>query len=59
VGALIGKIRYRDGRESRISLIGSDRRLNIDPRESGRLFLGINDDYLRDNGGAFIVRVRW
>ena len=59
VGALIGKIRYRDGRESRITLIGSDRSLTIDPRESGRLFLGVNDDYLRDNRGAFNVRVRW
>jgi len=59
VGALIAKIRYRDGRESRITLIGSDRTLNIDPRESGRLFLGVNDDYLRDNRGAFNVRVRW
>jgi len=59
VGALIGKIRYRDGRESRITLIGSDRSLTIDPRESGRLYLGVNDDYLRDNRGAFNVRVRW
>ena len=59
VGALIGKIRYRDGRESRITLIGSDRFLNIDPREAGRLLLGVNDDYLRDNRGAFNVRVRW
>jgi hypothetical protein len=24
---------------------------------SGRLFLGVNDDYLRDNSGSFRVRV--
>jgi hypothetical protein len=26
-------------------------------RSSGRLFLGINDDYLQDNSGAFLVVV--
>jgi hypothetical protein len=27
--------------------------------DSGRLYLGINDDILRDNSGAFRVRVRY
>jgi hypothetical protein len=28
-------------------------------RSAGRLYLGINDDYLRDNTGEFRVTVYW
>lgn len=59
VGALIGKIRYRDGRDSNAVLIGSHGTPATDPGEYGRLFLGINDDYFRDNKGQYTVRIRW
>jgi len=49
--ALIGRIGDSDA-----FFIGDDRGA-IRVRESGRLFLGINDDYLRDNSGAFRVTV--
>jgi hypothetical protein len=59
VGALIGKIRYRDGRDSNYVFIGSRGAPTSEPNEYGRLFLGINDDYLRDNNGSYRVTVRW
>ena len=49
--ALIGRIGDSDP-----FFIGDDRG-PIRVRESGRLFLGVNDDYLRDNSGAFRVTV--
>ncbi len=59
VGALIGKIRYRDGRDSNLVLIGQRGTPATEAGEYGRLFLGINDDYFRDNKGQYTVRVRW
>jgi hypothetical protein len=59
VGALIGKIRFRSGRDSNIVFIGSRGGLESEPNEYGRLSLGINDDYFQDNKGAFTVRIRW
>lgn len=59
VGALIGKIRYRDGRDSNAVYIGSRGTPATEAGEYGRLFLGINDDYLRDNRGQFTVTIRW
>lgn len=50
--ALIGKI----GENGDPFFIGNDRG-PIRVRGRGTLFLGINDDYLRDNGGAFRVIV--
>lgn len=50
--ALIGKI----GESGDPFFIGSDRG-PIRVRGRGTLFLGINDDYLQDNGGAFRVIV--
>lgn len=58
-GALIGKIRYRDGRDSNFVFIGARGTPASEPNEYGRLFLGINDDYFRDNRGSFKVRIRW
>jgi hypothetical protein len=58
-GALIGKIRYRDGRDSNFVFIGSRGEPASEPNEYGRLFLGINDDYFRDNTGSYRVTVRW
>ncbi|HMV48422.1 MAG TPA: hypothetical protein PLD20_19645 [Blastocatellia bacterium] len=59
VGALIGKIRYRDGRDSNSIFIGSRSTPGTEPGEYGRLFLGINDDYFRDNRGQYTVTIRW
>lgn len=50
-GALIGRIGNGDP-----FLVGDDRG-PIRVRDSGRLFLGINDDYLQDNSGEFRVIV--
>jgi len=58
-GALIGKIRYRDGRDSNFVYIGSRGAPTSEPNEYGRLFLGINDDYFRDNTGSYRVTIRW
>jgi hypothetical protein len=58
-GALIGKIRYRDGRNSNFVFIGSRGAPTSEPDEYGRLFLGINDDYFRDNTGSYKVTIRW
>ncbi len=52
LGALIGKI----GEESEdYFLIGSKNRIKI--LKGGRLFLGINENLLSDNAGAFIVKI--
>jgi hypothetical protein len=58
-GALIGKIRYRDGRDSNFVFIGSRGEPTTEPNEYGRLFLGVNDDYFRDNTGSYRVTIRW
>ncbi len=58
-GALIAKIRYRNGRDSNIVLVGSSNTLTAEPGEYGRLWLGINDDNFRDNSGYFAVKIRW
>jgi hypothetical protein len=58
-GALIGKIRYRDGRNSNFVFIGSRGEPTTEPNEYGRLFLGVNDDYFRDNTGSYRVTIRW
>ncbi len=59
VGALLTRIRYRDGRESNILVVGRSNTATTEQGEYGRLLLGINDDYFRDNSGSFTVRVRW
>lgn len=59
VGALLTKIRYRNGGDSNILVVGRQGGGTVDQGEYGRLMLGINDDYLRDNSGSFTVRVRW
>lgn len=59
VGALLTRIRYRDGRESNILVVGRSNTATTEQGEYGRLFLGINDDFFRDNNGSFTVRVRW
>lgn len=59
VGALIGKIRYRNGQDSNLVLIGERSTPATEPNESGRLFLGINDDYFRDNRGSYRVTIRY
>jgi len=50
--ALIGKV----GANSDFFFVGDDRG-PIRMRSSGRLFLGVNDDYLQDNSGYFRVIV--
>jgi hypothetical protein len=59
VGALIGKIRYRDGRDSNYVFVGVRGAPASEPNEYGRLFLGVNDDYFRDNAGSYRVTIRW
>ncbi|MFM8396152.1 MAG: hypothetical protein ACKOB4_19700, partial [Acidobacteriota bacterium] len=58
-GALIARIRYRDGRYSNVIGIGARSTPATEEGEYGRLFLGVNDDYFDDNRGSFTVRVRW
>lgn len=58
-GALIARIRYRDGRYSNLVGIGASGTPSTEENEYGRLFLGINDDYFADNRGSFTVRIRW
>jgi len=50
--ALIGRV----GESNDVFFIGDDEGA-IRMRSSGRLYLGINDDFLRDNSGAFRVTV--
>ncbi len=59
VGALIAKIRYPNGRDSNYVFIGSRSTPTTEANESGRLFLGINDDFFRDNNGSYRVTIRW
>ncbi|MFN0110269.1 MAG: hypothetical protein ACKVZH_15545 [Blastocatellia bacterium] len=59
VGALIGKVRYRDGKDSAFVVIGAQGGATTDPGEYGRLWLGVNDDFLKDNKGSFKVLIRW
>src|SRR5262249_40881405 len=58
-GALIGKIRYRDGRDSNIVFLGWGGEPCTKPNEFGRLSRGINDDFYRDNSGSYRVVIRW
>jgi hypothetical protein len=51
-GALIGRI----GNSNDVFFIGNDRG-PFRVRNSGHLYLGVNDDQLQDNSGAFQVRV--
>ena len=57
VGAVIAKVRYRDGSESSPVFIGTSNQVNTD--EYGRLFIGVNDDNFSDNRGSYQVTVRW
>jgi hypothetical protein len=59
VGALIARIRYRQGGDSNIVPIGASNRLTVEQGEYGRLWLGINDDYTGDNSGSFSVKIRY
>jgi len=52
-GALIGRI---GASASDVFFIGSDRG-SFRVRNGGRLYLGVNDDYLGDNSGSFQVRI--
>jgi len=58
-GALIAKIRYRQGGDSNVLLVSTQNTLTVEQGEYGRLLLGINDDDFNDNSGAFTVRIRW
>lgn len=51
-GALIGRV----GEHDEPFFIGDDKGA-IRVRSSGRLYLGVNDDYIRDNTGSFRVTV--
>jgi hypothetical protein len=47
------------GRYSKFVFRGSPAEPTTEPNEYGRLFLGINDDYFRDNNGSYKVTIRW
>ena len=59
LGAVIAKIRFTNGRESNLLLIGSRSQISTRSNESGRLFIGVNDDYFNDNSGTYRVTIRW
>ena len=59
VGAVIMKIRYKDGRGSNILFVGKNSVGTTEQDEYGRLMIGINDDYFMDNRGSFTVTIRW
>ena len=59
VGAVIAKVRYRDGHESSPFLIGASNQVRIGQDEYGRLFIGINDDNFGDNKGSYRVTISW
>ena len=59
VGAVIAKVRYRDGSESSLFFIGAGNQLSTGRNEYGRLFIGINDDNFGDNRGSYRVTIRW
>lgn len=58
-GALIARIRYRDGRFSNTIGLGAQSTPATEDDEYGRLFLGVNDDNFADNRGSYTVRIRW
>lgn len=58
-GALIAKIRYKNGRDSQIVFIGARGGASTEANEFGRLLLGINDEYFNDNKGYYTVLIRW
>ena len=57
--ALIAKIKYPNGGESKPLRIGERNTLIIQEGEQGRLFFGIDDKNVKDNSGYFSVRVKW
>jgi hypothetical protein len=59
VGAVIARIRYRDGRDSNSIFIGSRNQASTEQDEYGRLLIGVNDDNYRDNTGSYQVTIRW
>lgn len=59
MGALIAKLRYPNGKESKKIAVGVRNTFQVGENESGRLFLGINDFTMSDNQGSFSVTVRW
>ncbi len=59
VGALIAKIRNRNGTDSAPLYVGARSIKRVGSSEYGRLFLGINDNKTSDNTGSYRVTIRW
>jgi len=57
-GALIGKIILDDGTETQPFFIGKSKRDYV-VSQSGRLYVGLNDDNFGDNSGSFTVIIRY
>lgn len=57
--ALLAKIRYPQGGESKIVRVGERNTLIIQEGEQGRLLFGIDDRNVKDNSGHFSVRIKW
>lgn len=58
-GAVIARTRYGNGTVSSPRFVGSRNATRIRSDDYGRLFLGINDNYVGDNGGSYRCTVRW
>ncbi len=57
--ALLAKIKYPRGGESKTLRVGERNTLIIQEGEQGRLLFGIDDKNVNDNSGYFSVRVKW
>jgi TolB-like protein len=56
--ALLAKIRYRNGRDSKTITVGEKNTLLVEANEYGRLYFGIIERYANSNG-SFTVTVSW
>jgi hypothetical protein len=56
--ALMAKIRYRNGGESKTLAVGATNTLSVENNEYGRLYFGVDRRYA-NSSGSFTVTVNW
>jgi hypothetical protein len=56
--ALLAKIRYRNGGDSNVIVVGEKNMLIVEANEYGRLYFGITSKHANSNG-YFMVIVSW
>lgn len=56
--ALMAKIHYRNGGESKTIAVGATNTLSVENNEYGRLYFGVDSRYT-NSGGSFTVTVKW